>query len=264
MVGVSAGDPSLHEALVERLRAAGCVAAEGEADEMLAATTDPATIDRWAARREDGEPLAWIVGATTFCGRRIAVDAGVYVPRPQTEDLARRAAALLPAGGWALDLCTGTGAIAVHLMAGDPTATVIGSDVDERAARCARHNGVVVVIADLGKAFRPMPTFDVVTAVAPYVPTGAIALLPSDVRTHEPRLALDGGTDGLDLVRRVVETAGRILRPGGHVLVEVGAGHDDLLVAPLVEAGFGAVTPWVDDDGDLRGLLARRSDRARP
>jgi release factor glutamine methyltransferase len=250
--------------MIERLRAAGCVAAEAEADEMLAATADPTTLQRWVARRETGEPLAWIVGSTTFCGRRLHVDAGVYVPRPQTEELARRAAALLPTGGRAADLCTGTGAVAVHLMTNHPTATVVGTELDERAARCARRNGVAVVVSDLGETFRPTPTFDIVTAVAPYVPTGAIALLPSDVRAHEPRLALDGGTDGLDLVRRVVETAGQILRPGGHLLVEVGADHDDLLAAPLERAGLGAVTPWFDEDGNLRGLVARRSDRARP
>ena len=89
----------MREPLVERLRAAGCVAAEEEADEMLAGATDPTTLDRWVARRTDGEPLAWIVGATTFCGIRLRVDPGVYVPRPQTEDLARRAVALLPTGG---------------------------------------------------------------------------------------------------------------------------------------------------------------------
>jgi release factor glutamine methyltransferase len=254
----------VRQKMIERLRAAGCVAAEAEADEMLAATADPTMLDRWVSRREAGESLAWIVGWTTFCGRRLHVDPGVYVPRPQTEELARRAAALLPVGGRAVDLCTGTGAIAAHLMVGDPTATVIGTELDERAARCARRNGVTVVVSDLGQAFRPWPPFDVVTAVAPYVPTEAIALLPSDVRAHEPRLALDGGTDGLDLVRRVVETAGQILRPGGHLLVEVGAGHDDLLAGSLEHTGFSAVSPWFDDDGDLRGLVARRSDRARP
>ena len=225
----------MRERLVERLRAAGCVAAEEEADEMLAATTDPTTLDQWVARREDGEPLAWIVGATTFCGIRLRIDPGVYVPRPQTEDLARRAVALLPTGGRALDLCTGAGAIAAHLAATDPTATVIGTDLDERAARCARRNGVTSVVADLAEPFRRTARFDVMTAVAPYVPTAAIALLPSDVQRHEPLLALDGGDDGLDLVRRVVRAAGELLRPGGHLLVEVGAGHDVALAEPLVD-----------------------------
>jgi len=249
----------VHERLVERLRAAGCVAAEEEADEMVAASSDPATLDRWAARRETGEPLAWIVGATSFCGRRIAIDPGVYVPRPQTEELARRAAARLPEHGRALDLCTGAGAIAVHLAASVPTATVVGTDLDERAARCARANGGAVLVGDLDGALRPEATFDVITAVAPYVPTAAIALLPSDVQAHEPRTALDGGRDGLEVVRRIVAVAGRRLTPGGHLLLEVGAGHDELLAGPLAEAGFDLVTPWEDDDGDLRGIEAART-----
>lgn len=250
----------MRERLVERLRAAGCVAAEAEADEMLAVTTDPATLDAWVARREDGEPLAWIVGTTSFCGRRLAVDPGLYVPRPQTEELARRAATLLPAGGRALDLCTGAGAVAAHLASAVPSATVLGTDIDERAARCAQRNGVTSLVADLAEPFRRQGWFDVVTAVAPYVPTAAIALLPVDVQRHEPMLALDGGADGLDLVVRVVRAAGVLLRPGGHLLIEVGGGHDAALVVALVGCGFTAVDPWRDEDGDLRGLSARRTD----
>src|SRR5205085_2097450 len=116
--------------IVERLSAAGCIAAEDEAAELLAAGPDAATLEGWLRRREQGEPLAWITGRMRFCGQTLRVTAGVYVPRVQSEELARRAASLLPVGGLAVDLCTGAGAIAVHLRAEVPTATVVGVDVD--------------------------------------------------------------------------------------------------------------------------------------
>jgi len=97
------------DAVAERLAAAGCVAAAEEAAELVAGAPDRTTLERWIGRREAGEPPAWILGTTTFCGRPWRVLTGVYVPRPQTEDLARRAAALLPGRGRAVDLCTGAG-----------------------------------------------------------------------------------------------------------------------------------------------------------
>ena len=167
--------------------------------------------------------------------------------------------ALLPDGGRAVDLCTGSGAVAAHLAREVPTATVIGVDVDPRAAANARGNGVVALIADLAAPFGPTARFDVVTAVAPYVPTEAIGLLPADVRAHEPRLALDGGPDGLDLVRRVVAAAGTLLRPGGWLMVEVGGDQDHVLAPGFASAGFGRVDSWADEDGDLRRMSAQRT-----
>jgi release factor glutamine methyltransferase len=243
--------------VADRLAAAGCVDAEAEAAELVAGAPDDETLEAWLRRREDGEPLAWITGAITFCGRALRIEPGVYVPRHQTEELARRSASVLPTGGRALDLCTGAGAVAAHLRAEDRSATVIGVDVDVRAAGCARHNGVPVVVADLAETVHGHASFDVVTAVAPYVPTSAMRLLPSDVQRHEPRLALDGGADGLDVVRRVVDAAVRLLRPGGWLLVEVGGDEDDALTPMLRSRGFVAVTPWRDDEGDLRGIAAQ-------
>lgn len=214
--------------------------------------------DRWIERREGGEPLAWIVGTTEFCGRRIRVDPGVYVPRPQTEELARRAAVLLPARGWALDLCTGAGAIAAHLAVARPGATVIGIDRDERAARCAAGNGVRTVVADLAAPLGATGRFDVITAVPPYVPSAAVHLLPTDVREHEPLTAIDGGADGLDVARRIVASAADLLRPGGHLLLEVGGEQDELLAPALAAAGLSSGERWYDEDGDLRGLVAAR------
>jgi release factor glutamine methyltransferase len=209
-------------------------------------------------RREGGEPLAWITGRAVFGALVLHVAPGVYVPRRQTEELVRRAAAVLPAGGTAVDLCTGCGAIAASLSEADPDAVVIGVELDHAAARCAKRNGVMVVVGDLATPLHAPCTVDVVTAVAPYVPTAARRLLPADVQRHEPARALDGGDDGLAAVRRVVEHAASLLRPGGHLLIELGGEQDGALAPHLARHRFAEVDPWRDDDGDLRGLCARR------
>lgn len=245
------------DAVISRLVAAGCVAALEEAEDLLAASPDDATLESWIRRREQGEPLAWITGTIRFCGHTLRVDPGIYVPRLQSEELARRAASLLPVGGGrALDVCTGAGPIALHLMKEAPAATVIGVDIDVRAVVCARRNGIRAMACDLGRPLRS-DAFDLVTAVAPYVPNGQIHLLPADVQVYEPRLSLDGGVDGLDLVRRIVVCARRILRPGGWLLVELGGDQDRALSPALGASGFGLAQPWFDDDGDLRGLAAQ-------
>src|SRR5207248_11063975 len=131
----------------------------------------------------------------------------------------------------ALDGRTGAGAVAAYLAAQTPTAAVIGIDRDVRAATCARRNGVPTAVADLAAPLRNREQFDLVTAVAPYVPTWALPLLPADVQRYEPRIALDGGADGLDIVRQVIAAASRLLRPGGWLLIEVG-GDQDKTLAP--------------------------------
>ncbi len=246
--------------MVERLHRAGCVAAEEEADELLAAAPDASTLEGLLQRRERGEPLAWITGSVEFCGRVLHVDPGVFVPRRQSEELARRAASLLERRGdepWAADLCTGAGPIAAHLAAVVPRARVVAVDCDERAAACARRNGVHVLVGDLGGPLVP-GAFDVVTAVAPYVPTSELRYLPSDVQRYEPGRSLDGGADGLELVRRVVEAAARLLRPGGWLLIEVGGSQDRAITPELEVRGLVCRSTWSDEDGDLRGLAAER------
>jgi len=246
-------------AVIERLMAAGCLAAEEEAEELMAAARDEASLEASVRRREAGEPLAWMTGTMRFCGHTVHVDPGVYVPRLQTEELAARGAELMAPRGRtsrAVDLCTGSGAVAVHLMASVPGATVMAVDSDRLAAACARRNGVTAVVGDLGHPLARC-AFDVVTAVAPYVPTADLRFLPADVQRYEPRLALDGGGDGLDLVRRVVASAAALLRPGGWLLTEVG-GEQDRGLAPTLEAcGFGAAATWSDEEHDLRGLAAQ-------
>lgn len=242
--------------VVERLAAAGCIAAEEEAEELLSNAPDPPTLEAWVGHREQGEPLAWIVGSTRFCGHSVRVDPGIFVPRHQSEKLAQIAAELLSDNGLAIDLCTGSGAVACHLMAERQTARVVGIDVDERAARCARSNGVRTLVGDLGSPLRSH-SCDLITAVAPYVPSSQLRLLPADVQRYEPRLALDGGADGLALVRRMVLDAARVLKTGGWLVTELGAEQDQSLGPDLAASGFAIPQTWFDEDGELRGIAAQ-------
>lgn len=245
------------EEVTERLRVMGCVAAEEEACELVDSALNPQELGDFLNRRSEGEPLAWITGRIQFCGHWLHVAPGVYVPRYESEQLARRAAAALAlTGGRAVDLCTGTGAVASVLIRGVPEATVIGVELDRRAAACARRNGVPVIVADLGEPVRS-GVCDVVTAIAPYVPTDQLGFLPADVQRYEPRLALDGGEEGLDLLRRVVSAAARLLQRHGYLFIELGGDQDQRLAATLSRAGFEVVETWCDEDGDLRGLAAQ-------
>lgn len=182
----------------------------------------------------------------------------MYVPRRQTELLAARAVELLADDGLAVDLCTGSGAVAVALRRARPRARVLATDIDPLACRCAAANGVEVYEGYLAD---PLPestagACDLVIGVVPYVPTDAMEYLPRDVRQHEPRLALDGGSGGLRLLAEAVQAAGALLRPGGALLLEVGGEQDRNLVGPLAAAGFSSVRRHVDDEDDLRGVEA--------
>lgn len=209
------------------------------------------------ARRLTGEPLAWITGGTDFCGLRVCVHPGVYVPRPHSEGLARLAARRLRAGGLAIDLCTGSGAIARVLADAHPSARVLATDIDERAVACARINRVEALHGDL---FAPLPELearaDVVVAIVPYVPISDLALLQRDTLTFESAVAYDGGPDGLAVLRRVVGEAPRWLRPGGTLLLELGGGQAEALHDDLARQGFDTVTTLADENGDERGLEA--------
>jgi release factor glutamine methyltransferase len=243
----------------DRLRAAGCVAPDEEAGELAAAVQgDDVALAELVGRRSRGEPLAWITGSTRFCGRLVAVAGGVYVPRWQTEPLAERAADLLPPDGRAIDLGTGCGAIACVLLDRRPGSSVLGTETDPVAAACARRNGVAVAEGDL---FEGVPaswkgSVDVIVAVLPYVPTGEIEYLPRDVRDFEPSAALDGGADGLDIVRRAATEARPWLRIGGHLLFEIGGDQAEALTPILEARGYGEVRVTSDADDDPRGIEA--------
>ncbi len=244
------------------LVAAGCVAADEEADALLAATDgDDDRLADLLARRCTGEPIAWLVGSVRFCGEAVIVHPGVYVPRWQTEAMATTAAVRLPDDGVAVDLCTGAGAIAVVLRHRRPAARVLATDVDPRAVACARANGVDVYEGDLaaGLPADVCGVVDVVTAVVPYVPTEALHLLPRDVLAYEPRVALDGGPGGTRDLERATADAGALLRPGGSLLLELGGDQADALGPVLAEHGYRDVELVYDDDGDLRALAGRKS-----
>ena len=237
-MALSAAGPQA--ALIARLRAAGCVFAEDEARLLLSAAPDPTTLDDMVDRRVAGVPLEYVLGWAEFCGLRIAVDAAVFVPRQRTEFLVRQAAELLRAAGdgpgatggpagrppVVLDMCCGSGAIGAALASIVGDIDLSAADVDPAAVRCARRNvaaaGGRVFQGDL---FEPLPAalrgrVEILAANAPYVPTEAIGMMPPEARLHERLVALDGGPDGLDVVRRVAAQAGEWLAPGGHLLVE--------------------------------------------
>jgi len=248
----------------ERVRCAlsdgGFVDPEGEAAALLgAAGQRDREIDELVRRRLDGEPLAWIVGSVTFAGVSVLVDRGVFVPRPHTEALARRAVELLPEDGIAVDLCTGSGAVAVAMGSARPNATVVATDVDEAAVACARRNGIHGALGDLDEPVSASlrGRVDVVTAVVPYVPAEELHLLPRDVLEHEPRRALDGGPGGTTVLLRAVEAAERLLRPGGGVLLELGGDQAAAIGDALTGAGFVDVQIHHDEDGRDRAIEAR-------
>jgi release factor glutamine methyltransferase len=246
--------------VTEILTKAGCVAAHEEADELIeAAAGDQAVLRDLVSRRTDGEPIAWLTGTLTFCDVKLFVAPGVYVPRWQTEPLARRAAALLPPAGVAADLCTGAGAIAAALAAAVPTAHILATELDNNAVQCARRNRLEVFEGFLDDPLPPdfRHRIDVLTAVVPYVPTDYLRLLPRDVQTFEPRLALDGGVDGMDLLVEVARRSTGWLRRGGWLLLELGGDQVQPIRDLLDKLGFTGVDVLTDEDGDPRAVCAQ-------
>jgi release factor glutamine methyltransferase len=231
--------------IVAALRAAGCVFAEEEARLLVDEATTASDLAVMVERRTDGLPLEHVLGWAQFCGLRIAVDFGVFVPRQRTEFLARQATALAHRSNrppTVVDLCCGSGAVGAAVMAALGRVELYATDIEPAAVRCARRNltGDRVYQGDL---YDPLPPtlrgrVDVLVANAPYVPTEAIGLLPPEARIHEPRVALDGGADGLDVLRRVITEAPEWLAPGGSVLVEASARQARLIVETLARSGL--------------------------
>jgi release factor glutamine methyltransferase len=246
---------SAHQSLTARLRAAGCVFAEDEARLLLDAATTPEALEAMARSRIAGLPLEHLLGWAEFCGLRIAVTSGVFVPRRRTEFLVRQAGAFL--ASWRLeilqqdngrtdhqrhhsqagdpavdtvpvvvDLCCGSGAVGAALAALSGPVELHSADIDPLAAACARRNveplGGEVHEGDL---YTPLPArlhgrVRVLAVNAPYVPSADIGTMPPEARLHEPRACLDGGADGLEVQRRVAAGALQWLAPGGQVLIE--------------------------------------------
>jgi release factor glutamine methyltransferase len=242
--------------VVARLRAAGCVFAEDEAELLTAAARTPAELEAMVGRRAAGEPLEQVLGWAEFCGLRIAVAPGVFVPRRRTEFLVSEAAALARPGAVIVDLCCGAGAIGAALAAAVERAEVHAADVDPVAVRCARQNLPAARVYS-GDLYEALPSglrgrIAILAANVPYVPTGDIAFLPSEARAHEPRAALDGGPDGLGVLRQVAAGAPAWLAPGGHLLSETSAGQAALAETALAAAGL---TARVVTSGDLAATV---------
>jgi release factor glutamine methyltransferase len=235
--------PSLEETAAA-LRAAGCVFAEEEADLILATARTPAEVTALVDRRVTGLPLELVLGWAGFRGLRIAVEPGVFVPRRRTEFLVERALAQVPDAAVVVDLCCGSGVVGAALAAALDAPEVHAADLDPAAVRCARRNlapvGGRVYAGDLYAALPDglRGRVDVLAANVPYVPTGEVALLPAEARDHEPSLALDGGADGLDVLRRVAADAAGWLAPGGCLLSETSERQAPAALDAFARAGL--------------------------
>ena len=254
-----------------RLRAAGCVFAENEARLLIATARTPDELSAMVERRAAGLPLEQVLGWAEFCGLRIAVEPGVFVPRRRTEFLVRQALVFIRGGSTppdppgplvrgdsippdppgtpvrpgviVVDLCCGAGVIGAALAAGVDQAEVHAVDIDPAAVRCARQNVPGHVYQ--GDLYQPLPArlkgrVGILVANVPYVPTGEIGFLPPEARAHEPLVALDGGPDGLDVLRRVAAGAPDWLAPGGHLLIEISERQAARAVAAFAASGLTA------------------------
>jgi len=270
--------------VVARLRAAGCVFAEEEAAILAASADTPAQLDAMVARRAGGEPLEHVVGWAGFAGLRVLVDPGVFVPRRRSEYLVEVAVRLAGRQGDAVprvvvDLCCGTGALGLAVaveLAGDadgPASAAVrlrgvelhAADLDPAAVACARRNvtpaGGHVYAGDL---FSALPDslrgrIGVLICNAPYVPTSEIAFMPGEARDHEALMALDGGADGLAVLRRVAAAAPAWLAPGGVLLVETSERQAPAMAAAMDAAGLAARVHSDDEWGATVVTGARKA-----
>jgi release factor glutamine methyltransferase len=257
-------------ALVARLRSAGCVFAEDEAELLSSAARSPGELDALVGRRVAGEPLEQVVGWAEFAGLRILVSPGVFVPRRRSEflvglaadlvrgrnsppGLASSSASVPPPAPVIVDLCCGTGALGLAVaaeLAGGPdgstpgTAELHSADLDPAAVACAERNvvpaGGHVYRGDLFDALPPAlrGRVSVLICNAPYVPSAEVAFLPAEARDHEPLVALDGGLDGLSVLRRAASGAPRWLAPGGVLLVETSERQAPEMASAMASSGL--------------------------
>jgi release factor glutamine methyltransferase len=241
--------------VVARLRAAGCVFAEDEARLLMTTARTPDELDAMVELRVAGLPLEQVLGWAEFCGLRIAVDPGVFVPRRRTEFLVQHAVDLARPGIIVVDLCCGAGAIGAALAGTVDRAEVHAVDIDPAAVRCARRNVPGHVYQ--GDLYEPLPgrlrgRVAILAANVPYVPSGQVSLLPAEARAHEPLVTLDGGADGLDVLRRVAAGAPAWLAPGGYLLIETSERQ-----APQAAAAFAGsgLNPRVVSSAELEATV---------
>jgi release factor glutamine methyltransferase len=257
--------------VVTRLRAAGCVFAEEEAGLLIAESASATELRQRLDRRVAGEPLEYILGWAEFCGLRIIVDAGVFVPRRRSALLVSEAVAVVPRPSVVVDMCCGSGAIGVAVAeALDRRVELHAVDIDEAAVRCAASNVAIVGgSAHRGDLFDALPAsvrgrVDIVLCNAPYVPSDEIGLMPPEARSYEPHVALDGGSDGVDVQRRVIAAAGAWLAAGGQVLVETSESQLPLTTEAFAASGFATRVAHAEESGGTAviGVLGERRGSA--
>lgn len=242
--------------------------------ERVLSEPELAALRELVRRRGAREPLQYLVGSVNFCGLELAVNPAVLIPRPETELLAERAWTFLAgqagspeAPPAALDFGTGSGCLAIALAVHCPEARVWAVDLSPAALEVARANaarhGVEARIHFVpSDGFAALPAgerFDLIVANPPYIPTAEIARLQPEVRDHEPRAALDGGPDGLAVIRRLATGSAAWLKPGGRLMLEVGDDQADTATALLTAAGWGGVTVENDWTNRPRLLVAERA-----
>ncbi len=224
---------------------------------------DPAALAKlqgFATRRLRGEPVVRIIGEKEFWGLPFTLNAATLVPRPETEMLVRRGVQVLEGRTHkrVLDLGTGTGCVPIAILSESPSATAVAVDLSSEAIIAAqsnaeRHGVARRFDARLGSWFDPVQVgenFDLITSNPPYIERAAIDGLAPEVKDHDPRLALDGGVDGLDAYRAIVEEAIHWLKPGGMLAVEIGSTQAAAVRALFTKAGFEEVSV----EKDLAGL----------
>ena len=245
------------------MRAAGCVFAEDEAALIAEAAGSPDELESMVRRRVSGLPLEQVLGWAEFCRLRIVVEPGVFVPRRRTELLVEQTLAVLEGvpEPVVVELCCGTGAVAAAVHHARPDVEVHASDIEPRAVHCARRNLDGIGSVHEGDLTDALPEelaarVDVIVVNAPYVPSDEIAMMPPEARDHEPRVALDGGADGVDVHRRVAEQAPRWLRPGGHLVIETSRRQAPLSVEAMTWHGFDAHVVR-SDDLDATAVIGR-------
>lgn len=248
--------PSAVDAVATRLRAAGCVFAEEEALLLVTESATPDELEALVLQRICGRPLEQVLGWAAFAGLRLTVDEQVFVPRRRTELLAQLAVDVARRCGTApvvVELCCGVGPVAAAVLAAVRGAVVHAVDVDPAAVRCALAN-LPTARVHLGDLYAPLPErlrgrVDVLVGNAPYVPTAELDLMPREAREHEPRVALDGGGDGLEVQRRVIDAAPRWLSPRGRLLVETGGHQIPSTVTTFRSAGLEPAVVTSDELG---------------
>ena len=212
-------------------------------------------------KRGTGIPLQHLLGTVEFCGRTFKSDHRALIPRPETEQLVERALTYSSVNS-ILDVATGSGIIPLSLALERPEARIIASDISSDAVALARENAELLGIstvqfleADLIPQCIDNGTFDLITANLPYIPSGEISSLSREV-LHDPMLALDGGARGLDLIFRLIPHAAAHLLPGGHLLLEIGKGQDQDVMACLATHNYRDITALPDYQGVLRFIEA--------